>query len=188
MKHLRILLPLLILALILSGCGKQSPEPYTYTFSRDNQVITLTVNPETRTILDGTDVYDYVAEKHGSITSYVITYPNGATYHWTATEYGGAGGWSDDYDEIRYIPGDFLVDALDQAVSQTAPYRERKGNVGIGLLLMGLGAVSFLFPEVMFHLRKGWMFWDAEPSDAYLTWSRISGVIIAVLGLIFCII
>lgn len=183
MKHLRILLPLLILALILSGCGEE-PMPYEYA-SGDR---TVTVDPINCSITCGEDVYLYEVEKTETRTGYVIQYPNGAIFHWSATEHGGAGGWSDDYDEIRYIPGDFLVDALDQAVSQTAPYRERKGNVGIGLLLMGLGAVSFLFPEVMFHLRKGWMFRDAEPSDAYLTWSRISGVIIAVLGLIFCII
>ena len=183
MKHLRILLPLLILALILSGCGKQSPEPYTYTFSRDNQVITLTVNPETRTILDGTDVYDYVAEKHGSITSYVITYPNGATYHWTATEHGGAGGWSDDYDETTYISGNILVFAIEEGMP-----REKQGNLALGLLIVLLGGIHALFPKIPIYIKYGWRFENAHPSEAYLLVTRIGGILAVIAGLVWCFI
>jgi hypothetical protein len=182
-KHLRILLPLLILALILSGCGKQSPEPYTYTFSRDNQVITLTVNPETRTILDGTDVYDYVAEKHGSITSYVITYPNGATYHWTATEHGGAGGWSDDYDETAYISGNILVFAIEEGMP-----REKQGNPALGLLIVLLGGIHALFPKIPIYIKYGWRFENAQPSEAYLLVTRIGGILAVIAGLVWCFI
>ena len=183
MKHLPILLPLLILALILSGCGKQSPEPYTYTFSRDNQVITLTVNPETRTILDGTDVYDYVAEKHGSITSYVITYPNGATYHWTATEHGGAGGWSDDYDETTYISGSILVFAIEEGMT-----REKQGNLALGLLIVLLGGIHALFPKIPIYIKYGWRFENAQPSEAYLLVTRIGGILAVIAGLVWCFI
>lgn len=183
MKHLRILLPLLILALILSGCAGE-PMPYEYT-SGDR---TVTVDPINCNITCGEDVYLYEVEKTEIRTSYVIQYPNGAIFHWTASEHGGAGGWSDDYDEFRYIPGDFLVDALDQAVSQIAPNREKVGNVGIGLLLMGLGAVNFFIPYIPFYLRYGWAVENAEPSDAYITWAKIGGVIAAVLGLVWCII
>ena len=133
-------------------------------------------------------MYLYEVEKTEIRTSYVIQYPNGAIFHWTASEHGGAGGWSDDYDEIRYIPGDFLVDALDQAVSQTAPYRERKGNVGIGLLLIGLGAVNFFLPELPFYLKYGWAVENAEPSDTYITITKIGGVTVMVVGLIWCFI
>ena len=183
MKHLRILLPLLILALILSGCGKQSPEPYTYTFSRDNQVITLTVNPETRTILDGTDVYDYVAEKHGSITSYVITYPNGATFHWTDTEHGGVGGWSDDYDETTYISGNILVFAIEEGMP-----REKQGNLALGLLIVLLGGIHALFPNIPIYLKYGWRFENAQPSEAYLLVTRIGGILAVIAGLVWCFI
>ena len=183
MKHFRIIFAVLILALVLSACGSTSREPYTYTFSRDSVVKTITVNPEVGTILDGTDVYNYVMEKSGSRTGYVITYPNGATYHWTESGNGGAGGWSETYDESRYIPGSILV----WAIEENQP-REKVGSVGIGLLLMALGAWHILSPESVFYLSRGWMFRDAEPSDFYLTLARVSGGVFAILGLAACFI
>lgn len=179
MKHFRLLLPLLLLALVLSACGEQVQEPYDYTYNGK----TITVDPENCTILDGADVYDYIIEKSTSRTSYVITYPNGATYHWTATETGGAGGWSENYDENQYIGGKILVKAL-----EAGQPREKTGNVGIGLLLMGLGAVDFFLPELPFYLKYGWKFENAEPSEGYLTLTRVVGAIAAVLGLVWCII
>ena len=183
MKHFRLLLPLLILALLLSGCGKQSMEPYTYTFSRDDQAITLTVNPAEQTILYGTDVYDYVKEKHGSITSYVITYPNGATYHWTATEHGGAGGWSDDYDETTYISGNILVFAIEEGMP-----REKQGNPALGLLIVLLGGIHALFPKIPIYIKYGWRFENAQPSEAYLLVTRIGGILAVIAGLVWCFI
>ena len=53
MKHLRILLPLLILALLLAGCTKKVPEPYDFTQGSR----TVTVYPATSTMVDGLDVY-----------------------------------------------------------------------------------------------------------------------------------
>ena len=179
MKHFRFLLPLLVLALALSGCGNRRQEPYEYTFSLDNQVKTIKINPETQTILDGTDVYTYEMEKTASGISYVIDYPNGAIYQWIESKNGGAGGWSESYDDTAYIPGNILVYALEE----NQP-REKIGNVGIGLLLMGLGALNFFLPEIPFYLKYGWRFRDEEPSEVYLTLTRIGGALVAILGLI----
>ena len=180
MKHFRVFLPLLFLALVLSGCGSAAREPYEYTFSRDNQVKTIRINPETQTILDGTNVYTYQVEASNVCTTYVIDYPNGAIYHWMSPENGsGAGGWSDDYDPERYIPGNILVHALEQ----NHP-RAKIGNIGMGILLVLLGAVNFFLPELPFYLRYGWAVRDAEPSDTYLTLTRIGGVILVLVGFI----
>lgn len=179
MKHFRVLIPLLLLALVLTGCGKKVREPYEFTMGGH----TVTVYPETNTIVDGLDVYTYQMEESGNRISYVIDYPNGAIYHWTASENGGAGGWSGNYNTDLYLPGDFLVDALE--VSQP---REKVGSVGLGLLLMALGAVNFFIPDLSFYLRYGWAVENAEPSEAYLTWAKIGGAAAAVLGLIWCII
>ncbi len=181
MKHFRILLPILILALVLSACGSTAQEPYTYTFGTDSGAKTITVNPETCTILDGTDVYHYTAKESVNGIDYDITYPNGGTYWWMAINHGGHGGWSDSYDETRYISGDILVDAL----QQSAP-REKTDNVGLGLLLMGLGAMNFFLPEIPFYLKYGWAVENAEPSDAYITWTKAVGAVLAVAGLFAC--
>ena len=175
MKHFRILLPFLILALIASGCGSTAREPYDYHFNGK----TITVYPETGTIVDGLDVYRYTAAESANGTDYDITYPNGGTYWWMSTNFGGHGGWADGYDENRYIPGDILVDAL-----QVNQPRQRVGNPGIGLLLLGLGALNFFLPEVPFYLRYGWAVQNAEPSDAYITWTKTGGVICAIAGLV----
>ena len=53
---------------------------------------------------------------------------------------------------------------------------------------MGLGALNFFIPELPFYLRYGWAVENAEPSDAYITVTRIGGAIAAVLGLVWCII
>ena len=184
MKHLRIFIPLLVLALILSGCaGETSRMPYDTNYSTGSREYSFTVDPAAGTITCGEDVYTYQVEKSGNRTSYVIDYPNGAIYHWTATESGGSGGWDDDYDPERYIPGDVLVHSLE--LNQP---REKTGNVGIGLLLMGLGAANFFMPELGFYLRYGWAVRNAEPSDAYLTMAKIGGALAAVLGLVLCVV
>ena len=180
MKHLRILLPLLILALILSGCaGETSQMPYDTNYSTGSREYSFTVDPAAGTITCGEDIYTYQVEKSRDRTSYVIDYPNGAVYHWIQGNGGGSGGWGDDYDPERYIPGDVLVHSLE--LNQP---REKTGNAGIGLLLVGLGALNFFITEIPFYLRYGWAVQDAEPSDAYITVTKIGGAIAAVLGLV----
>lgn len=179
MKHFRIFLLLLILALMLSGCGKQSQEPYDYHYGSK----TIKVYPETGTIVDGLNVYRYTVEEGSNQTYFEIVYPNGGRYYWTATKNGGQGGWSDGYNDKLYLSGSILVDALEQ----NRP-RQRIGNFGLGLLLMGLGAVNFFLPELPFYLRYGWAVENAEPSDAYILWTKVGGVIAAILGLVACII
>ena len=184
MKHFRILILLLILALALSGCaGAASRMPYDTNYSTGSREYSFTVDPAAGTITSGDEVYTYQAEKSGKHTSYTIHYPNGSSYYWTSTDGGGSGGWSNDYDPERYIPGDVLIHSLE--LNQP---REKIGNVGMGLILMGLGAVNFFLPELPFYIRYGWAVRDAEPSDAYITWAKIGGVIAAALGLVWCVI
>ena len=178
MKHFRILLPLLILALIASGCGNTAREPYDYTYNGK----TLKVYPESATIVDGLNVYRYTVEPSGKSTYYEIVYPNGGRYHWTATKSGGQGGWSDGYNDKLYLSGDILINAL-----EAGQPREKIGNVGVGLLVMGLGALNFFCPELPFHLRYGWAVRNAEPSDGYILWTKAGGLVAAIAGLAYCI-
>lgn len=178
MKHFRVLIPLLVLALVLSGC---SGEPMPYEYTRDGY--TVTVDPVNRTITSDTEIFTYVVEYTDVAEWYEITFPDGSQYWRSDSGTMGAGGWSDDFDSQRSSYADFLVEAL----KQSSP-REKQGNLGIGFLLMALGAVNFFFPELPFHLRYGWAVRDAEPSDAYITWAKIGGVLAAAAGLVWCII
>lgn len=178
MKHFRTLIPLLILVLLLSGCAGE-PVPYEYTQGEN----TVTVDPIHQTISNGQETFTYTVEDRGSRVQYEITFPDGSRYWWIAGNGGGAGGWSDDFNQDRWSYASFLVRALEQS----AP-REKVGNPGAGLLLMGLGAVNFFLPELPFYFRYGWAVENAEPSDTYITWTKTAGVIAAVTGLVLCFI
>ena len=142
------------------------------------------MDPVNHTITYEDDVYIYTVTASGrSRTHYEITYPNGATYYWTKTDTVGSGGWSDDYDETRYISGDILIDAI-----RFKQPREKTGNPFLGILLIGLGALNIWKPELSFYLRYGWAVRNAEPSDGYLAMTAFGGIVVVVIGLIMCFI
>ena len=176
MKYFRLLLPLLLFALLLSGCTGE-PQPYEYTSGE----YTVTVDPINQTITGNGQVYTYTVERTQVADWYEITFPDGSSYWWSDSGQFGNGGWSDDFDTDNWGYAEFLVDAL----KQSAP-REKQGSVGIGFLLICLGALNFFLPEMSFHFGYGWRFKNAEPSEGYLTFTRISGAIIAVAGLVYC--
>ena len=179
MKHFRILLPLLVLALVLSGCGGENLEPYT--FNVNNR--TINIYPESGTIVDGLDVYTYTrTENANGDIHYEIVYPNGGHFNWYKTKSVGYGG-GDGINENLYLSGNTLVWALEAGEPE-----KKVGSPLMGIPLMALGAWHILSPESVFYLSKGWMFRNAEPSDFYLTLSRISGGVIAILGLALCFI
>lgn len=178
MKHFRIFLFLLVLALVLSGCA-QEPEAYSYNVSGRS----VNVFPDSGTIVDGLNVYRYTrSEGHGGEIFYEITYPNGGRYYWTKTKTGGQGGGEGVNDSL-YLPGSTLVRILEAGEPE-----KKLGSPILGLLLIALGAWHILSPESVFYLRKGWMFKQAEPSDGYITLARVSGGAFALLGLILCFI
>lgn len=175
MKQLRLVLLLLLFALVLTGCSSSLQEPYEY--SRDGW--TVIVDPENATIFDGQNIYLYTIEDQGNRTSYDITFPDGSHYQWTATEGGGMGGWSEDFDESQYPFASFLVDAL--ANSQPQAY---SGHPVMALILLIAGFVQMKYPELLFYVNRGWMFREAEPSDVYLSMTRIGGGIVIIVGII----
>lgn len=179
MKHFRILLPLLVLALLFSGCARET-EPYTYTFDGK----TIHIYPESGTIVDGLNVYRYTrTENPNGDIDYVISYPNGGRFNWTKTRKGGHGGGTG-INENMYLPGDVLLAAL-----EAGEPAKKMGSPILGLFLMAMGALHFFRPELAFrleHLDKFWKFKHAEPSESYLSWLKISGVIIAAAGLLVC--
>ncbi|MFZ5828199.1 MAG: DUF6199 family natural product biosynthesis protein [Bacillota bacterium] len=51
-------------------------------------------------------------------------------------------------------------------------------------MLMVFGALNFFAPRTMWYISEGWKFKDAEPSDGYLLFGQVLGVILFLVGLI----
>ena len=53
-----------------------------------------------------------------------------------------------------------------------------------GFLLLIIGGLSAINPEAAWQWEIGWKVKDAEPSDAYLLYTRVVGIIFGIIGLI----
>ena len=173
MKFLRLFFLFALLAALLAGCAA-TPEVYTVSYNGTD----YTVDTVNGTISDGLYTYLYEIEGTSDRRSTTITYPGGAQYYWTQSSGGGLGGWSDDYDLSRYIDGDTLLNVLEMS----AP-KEYSGHPVVGLLLIALGAWYVLAPHSAWYLSYGWRYRDAEPSEAALIISRISGIAVILFGI-----
>ena len=184
MKHTRVMLLLLILALILSACGgeeaAQPQEPYTCSAGG----YTVTVDPINRTITHKEDVYTYTISTSNDKTDYTIRYPNGGVYHWTQEEYTGYGGWNGYYDEAGYISGDYLLSVLRDLPESKRQEHHADAPQGLiyGIALLLIGVLCVGVPELSFYANYGWAIKDAEPSELYLGWTKAIGILFVVVG------
>ena len=176
MKKIFALL-LALMLLILPACASNTPtEPYTV--EKDYKV--FTVDPEAGTITEGNNVYEYKISGDSDSYSISITYPNKATYSWSQNGMHGSGSASHNYDRNAYVPGETLVNIVEDEVDSASSVG---GGVGIFILVLVfaiVGLVGVLSPETAWHLNRGWMYKNAEPSDAALTMHRISGALLLV--------
>lgn len=169
------LLVLLFSMLLLAGCAEKASATYTVVTSHGE----FTVDQAQQTISDGTHIYKFEMSGTGR-TEVRIIYPNGSTF-WRSydSEYSYSGGWSEDYDENAYVPGDVLLDLLER----DAPSSGKKGNPLLGIFLIAIGLWHVLAPQSAWYLSKGWYYKDAEPSEAALGMYRIGGVLAVLFGL-----
>lgn len=174
MKRYRMFLCLLLVLILLAGCGEKAATAYTV----NERGYTLYVDLAAGTITDESGLVYTVSYSGNRVT---ITYPNGATYWWTQTDKFGAGGSSDDYDSTRYVPGNVIIDAM----SASQPKSSGGSSYGFfGILFIALGVFNAWKPEWAWYISKGWQFRDAEPSDAALGMTRFGGIIAIILGVI----
>lgn len=120
----------------------------------------------------------YQYEFSGNKSSYDvnITYPDGSTYWFHMSGGAGHGGWSDDYDEDRYVDGDTLSDVL----LEKAPKEVNSGNWLAALIIAIVGIFNIVSPYSAWYLEYGWRYKNAEPSDIALGLNRVVGVIAVV--------
>ena len=175
MKKLQVLIVLMLIAISLCACSSMST---TYTVEQDG--ITYVVDTINSTVFDGGNTYQYSFS--GSYSSYKIdiTYPDGSTYWWQQQGSSGFGGWSDNYDENRYVAGDVLCDVLEEK----APKESNLGKIFMAIFLLGIGMLNIISPNTAWYLQYGWIYKDAEPSDNALTMNRILGGVAIIIAVI----
>ena len=171
MKKRYALLAEILIAAALCACSS-ARSAAVYSVEKDG--VTFTVDAERGTVSDGTNIYRYVYSGPSPEYSVTITYPNGSTYFWTQTEFGGNGGWSENYDAKRYADGQILCEVLESK----APEPSSPRNILLILLLGGVGVFDLCLPKAAWYLECGWKIKDAEPSEAALWANRAAGVLL----------
>lgn len=183
MKRFYFWLLAMVIALALCACGK----PAVYDVVLDEG--TFTVDTENETITYGTYViqYDLTGKSGGVRTQF--TYPNGSTFYWESSGGMGHGGWSDGYDEARYVAGETLLDVLEAEAEEAAhgAYKLRSAGMYIGAFLIGLlfvaiGTLYVRMPQKFWRVRWGWQYKNAQPSEKGLEITRSGGIGLIVLG------
>lgn len=162
-------------------CGACSTGSKVYTVQRNGQ--SFTIDTENSTISDGTNTYEYILNGNSSAYKLEITYPDGSTWWHSTQSGGGAGGWSQDYDEKRYVSGDTLHDIIKENVLvQSSP---KKVLLIISLCVVGI--FNTAFPRAAWYLEYGWRYKSSEPSDLALVLNRLVGIaaLIAAIVIIF---
>lgn len=171
----------------LTGCAK-SESSGTYVVEKQGTLFTVDTN--NMTISDGENTYHYAVDGSAFRYTTTITYPDGSTYWWTVDRSGdgnfshGYGGWSDDYDENRYVAGDVLCDALDMSSSEPSSDK----NPLLIMLLMVIGLFNLIAPQTSWYLSHGWKYKNAEPSEVAIGLTRFGGGAALVLALIMIVI
>ena len=142
------------------------------------------VDPNNGTISDGKYVYQYELSAGSDKYSISITYPDGSTYWRHARNSGGVttygSGWSDDYDENRYVDGETLCDVLTEKI----PRKMDSEKLLFVLLLLTVGIFNTIWPYGSWYLEYGWRYRDAEPSNLALGLNRFGGIIAIIAAVI----
>lgn len=169
MKKL-IVMCLLAIMLLATACGIKADSVYHVTHEGEEYRIDL----QAHTISHQGQLYRY------EITGNTVTliYPDGSTYWRTYQSNGNYGGWSDDYDEGRYLSGDTLLGVL----SFKPPNTKESKNIFLIFLLIAMGEFYGISPNTAWYVSYGWRFKDTEPSELALIMTRVSGIAAVIIG------
>jgi hypothetical protein len=174
----RIIVIFLLAALLLLGCAPEETV-HTVTVNRNGIDYAFTVDTEHCTISDGQYTYTYTV--NGDHTT--ITYPNGARYWESVSTTGAVISWDDNYDPARYVDGAILARHLTEAYEGPDDKIQMNGAILLGCpFLVIVGVFLAWDPVTALEFRYRWWFKNVEPSDWAILSTRISGVILAVMG------
>ena len=175
MKRVWVVVLALLMAVMLFGCGKENT---VFTVNRND--VTYRVDTEKKTISDGTYTYNYSFTGDASTYDVTIRYPNRSSYWFSKNGNIGHGGWSDDYVETAYASGGVLVDIIEE----TAQEPVNIGKIFGGILVIAIGIFNAAAPETAWYLERGWWYKNAVPSDMALAFTRGTGIVAVILGVI----
>ena len=179
MRKVWLFVSSVLLILALCGCYR-STEPYTV----EKNYLTFEINPEAKTVFDGTDTYSYTISENDSGYRITITYPDGSTY--TESKRGShiTGSTSKDYDQYRYLDGATLCSVLSEEIQHTSSPVIHVSNIFAGILCIGVGVFHICSPYAHWYWTRGRWFKNAEPSDWALKCTQIGGIVFVVLGVL----
>ena len=164
----KVLILMLVLALLLSGCaGKKK----------------ITVDFQNHTISDGTHTYEYTDTRKGDVRTIVICYPDGGAYTWTQDSFYGSGNMEHGFSMERYTNGDDLLQAVLAPEKEETP--EEKGFLWLlalaGILVAALGLLQVLYPVKVWDLFMRW-YYQEDPGEYALTRIISRGIGLIILG------
>ncbi|MBP3479588.1 MAG: hypothetical protein J6K03_08970 [Oscillospiraceae bacterium] len=181
MKKQLLVMFALLLAILLCACSAANTLHFIQYHGVDYEIDT-----QAQTISDGTFLYEYTFS--GNKTSYSITvnYPNGSSYTLSQSGFTGSSSHSSNYSPALFASGDILCDILADILlnEQETGLQITGEKVFLLFILAGVGIFYFVSPHTAWYLSRGWYYKDAEPSDAALIWTRISGAICILLAII----
>lgn len=151
----------------------------------DANGVSYIVNTEEHTVSDGINLYSYTFS--GSATDYEvhITLPDGSSYWQKTSGNSTSCGWSDDYDPARFAEGDRLCDIIrEKEAPSSVSSKYSPGRILAAAILLIAGLLNIAAPEAAWQLSHGWVYKNAEPSDAILLCNRLGGVAALVLAAI----
>ena len=184
MKKTKICLTicLVLLLLLLTACGNKeeavNPNLQTVEYNGRTYIIEYNPNATGGTITVEDMVCEFGISMNGDFN---VKYSDGSSYWWRQQGNMGYGGWSDDYDPPAYAEGDVLWNVL--GVKSESQKDNRGGPIFLGLLVIGLGVVDVIWPQLGWYLSHGWRFKNAEPSELALFFGRLGGIVICLFGL-----
>lgn len=179
-----VLAVLTVLLLLCYVCSSSTNRAETTTIVQGDT--TFSLDRENGRISDGENVYTYDFSPRSNGYRLEITYPDGSSSWWESTGNGGYGGWSDNYEEGKYVDDWTLRDIIlegDTSVQTSEPK-----NWLLILLLAGMGAFNLILPRASWYLGYGWRFRNAEPSDLALAANRIGGGAILAVALLMVLV
>ena len=174
----------LIFILLFTGCVSKASSSSSYSSaSSDGSYMNIFFSEGTSSEgVINTDKGDYAFsyKRDGSIG---IVYPNGYIYSYRNMDGAIMTNWTYDEtpEEMGYIDGLSLVESVERFSKSRAP--AKKVPLSGSLLIIAVGGWQIYSPKSIWWLSRGWLYKNAEPSDAALIMYGLGGVTIVFVGI-----